>query len=138
MKPFLFYFLCITITISCQVKPKTISPTAATTCQDFRTGTFKLNHKLFGMTTTIIRNDSMHIEETNLGETSFKFTYKIKWLNDCMYELTPSPSIQNDVDMSDERAVIKMNKIEKNTIFYKVYRNGNRLRSRSNKMIKIE
>ena len=55
-----------------------------------------------------------------------------------MYELTPNPTFQNDIDMSDQSSMVKIRKIEGNSMYYKSYRDGKRLRSNSNKMTKIE
>lgn len=135
---YLFYSVLIIVLVGCQIKPKTITQTEATACKDFKTGQFKLNHKLFGMTTTIVRNDSTQVETSDIFGTSVEFTYNIKWLNDCMYELTPNPTFQNDIDMSDQSSMVKIRKIEGNSMYYKSYRDGKRLRSNSNKMTKIE
>lgn len=138
MNRYLFYVIMAITLGSCQVKPKAISEADAVTCRDLKTGKFKIKHKLFGMETSIVRNDSMQIETTNLNGTSFKFTYDVKWLNDCMYELTPNPYFQNEVDLTDERMVVKIKKVEGNTLYYRTYNKGNRLRSRSREMIIVE
>lgn len=131
-------FLILITAVSCQVKPKLLSEAEVVMCQELKTGEFKINHKLFGMKTSIIRNDSMQIEKTTLNNSSFEFSYNVKWLNDCTYELTPNPLFQNDIDLTGERIVVKITKVEGNILHYKVYKKGNRLRSRSREMIIVK
>jgi len=138
MSRYLFYAIVIITLGSCQVKPKAISDVKGRTCQELKTGTFKIKHKLFGMETLIVRSDSIQTETTEFSGTSFKFTYNVRWLNDCMYELTPNPYFQNDVDLTGERMIVKINKVEGNTLYYRTYRNGSRLRSHARKMMIID
>jgi hypothetical protein len=55
-------------------------------CKDFKTGTFRFDYEVDGVTKTTLftRNDSIEIE-TYDGKTD---TASIRWVNDCEYILT--------------------------------------------------
>lgn len=87
-KRFIIPFLLFSYIVSC-------NSNSQNDCSKFHFGRF-FSIQAFDQRNIILRNDSIQFE-TNI-KTGHVFKSKIRWLNDCEYELTDFFEKQNDTD----------------------------------------
>lgn len=100
---------------SCQEKPKT--------CQDFHSGTFKIEEPEEGYSVRIERNDSTQIE-TNLN-TGAITTAQIKWDNVCNYQLTYTESTSEQAtNLIGKVLLVRITGVQGNSYTYEAVLRG--------------
>lgn len=92
-------------------------------CTSIKTGKFKLSNDPSG-TTMITRTVDEQIEENK--DLGLKIRYKVKWIDDCTYQLFEAKIRQGDKSFIGQKSdTLTVNITEVNTSYYKVMTTSN-------------
>jgi hypothetical protein len=64
-----------------------------TRCNDFHNGKFVLRGEDTELISRIERNDSLQVETVKLDTNVIRVIYIVKWIDNCVYTLTPMPEV---------------------------------------------
>jgi hypothetical protein len=82
-----FYLLIASLFVFAACKPtQKLTQQQKTDCQRFRTGTFKMISYSTNTEYIVVRDEKIQKEKDNKSAMDLK----IKWLNDCSYEISPA------------------------------------------------
>jgi hypothetical protein len=93
-----FLLLLLLVFIGCKSKDETSD------CQKFRNGTFRLADEPIPNTYIITRNDSI---QTELDQrTNITARFRVKWINECSYEMLYIDQDKTDTDIDSATAAL--------------------------------